>query len=72
MLRVCYCNGEVDVRLPGQGLAITPRNARRWAKAFLRDEDIYKTEFWNVDPEDGAEFCETRYNCKYLPNNRQS
>ena len=71
MLRVFYCNGEVDVHLPGQGLACTPRNARRWAKAFLWDEDIERTELWSVD-EDGIEYCETRYNCKYLPNNRQS
>ncbi len=61
MLRVFYCNGEVDVHKDGQGLACTPRNARRWAKAFLRDEDILKTEFWNIDA-DGVEYCETFFN----------
>jgi hypothetical protein len=67
MLRVFYCNGEVDVHKGGEGLATTPRNARRWAKAFIKDQDVYKTEFWNLD-EDGVESCETFKNTENLTN----
>ena len=68
MLRLFYCNGYVDVHKGGQGLAQTPRNARKWAKAFVKDQDIFKSEFWTVD-EDGVEYCETFYNSQYFPNN---
>ena len=67
MLRVFYCNGEVDVHKGGEGLATTPRNARRWAKALVKNQDIVYTEFWNLD-EDAVESCETFYNRENLAN----
>lgn len=56
MLQIEFWNGKVD-SLPISCFR-NVSNARRWCKAFIKDDDIVETRLFVTD-EDNVESCET-------------
>ncbi len=56
MLQIEFHNGKVE-ELP-ISVFKTVSNARRWAKAFILNQDMIETRLFTTD-KDGVEICET-------------
>lgn len=63
MLQIVFITGRVD-SLPA-GVFGSQANTRRWAKAFVLDEDIWETRHYTTD-DDGVEVCSVFKNERYI------